>query len=65
MQKLIYRGHEILDNVKSYNLYGDNDKLIRIFKKDEAKLDDVFRHVDKLIWKPNEEALKRVQIKKG
>ena len=49
MQKLIYRGYEILDDVKSYNLYGDNDELIRIFnKKDDVKLEDVYKHVDKM-----------------
>jgi hypothetical protein len=48
MKKLIYRGYEILDDIKSYGLYGDNDELIKIFFKKEAKLDDVRKHVDKM-----------------
>ena len=49
MQKLIYRGYEIIDDAKSYGVYGDNDELIRFFfKKDEVKLEDVYRHIDKM-----------------
>ena len=46
MNSLIYRGYEILDSKKSYGVYGDNDELIRIFHKDEATLEDVYKHID-------------------
>jgi hypothetical protein len=46
MPNLIYRGYEILDDKKSYGVYGDNDELIRIFFKDEATLEDVYKHID-------------------
>ncbi len=46
MPNLIYRGYEILENLTSYNVYGDNDELIRIFHKDEATLTDVYKHID-------------------
>ena len=48
MNNYIYRGHDIIENKTSYGLYGNNDELIRIFKKDEAKLEDVYKHVDKM-----------------
>ena len=48
MQKLIYRGYEIIDDAKSYGVYGDNDELIRIFNKKEVTLEDVYRHIDKM-----------------
>ena len=48
MNDYIYRGHDIIENKTSYGLYGDNDKLIRIFSKDEVKLEDVYKHVDKM-----------------
>ena len=46
MNSLIYRGYEILDSKKSYGVYGDNDELIRIFHKDEATLENVYKHID-------------------
>ena len=46
MPDLIYRGYEILENLTSYNVYGDNDELIRIFHKNEATLTDVYKHID-------------------
>ena len=46
MPNLIYRGYEILENLTSYNVYGDNDELIRIFHKNEATLTDVYKHID-------------------
>ena len=49
MNNYIYRGHDIIENKTSYGLYGDNDELIRIFnKKDDVKLEDVYKHVDKM-----------------
>ena len=49
MNNSIYRGHDIIENKTSYGLYGDNDELIRIFnKKDDVKLEDVYKHVDKM-----------------
>tara|TARA_R110000751_G_scaffold119331_2_gene219832 strand:- start:263 stop:442 length:180 start_codon:yes stop_codon:yes gene_type:complete len=48
MNDCIYRGHDIIENKTSYGLYGDNDELIRIFDKKEVKLEDVYRHVDKM-----------------
>ena len=48
MNNYIYRGHDIIEIKTSYGLYGDNDQLIRIFDKKEAKLDDVRKHVDKM-----------------
>ena len=49
MNNHIYRGHDIIENKTSYGLYGDNDELIRIFnKKDDVKLEDVYKHVDKM-----------------
>ena len=49
MNDCIYRGHDIIENKTSYGLYGDNDELIRIFnKKDDVKLEDVYKHVDKM-----------------
>ena len=46
INKYIYRGHDILENKNSYGVYGDNDELIRIFSKDEATLEDVYKHID-------------------
>ena len=46
INSLIYRGYEVLDNKKSYGVYGDNDELIRIFFKDEATIEDVYKHID-------------------
>ena len=49
MNNSIYRGHDIIENKTSYGLYGDNDELIRIFnKKDDVKLEDVYKYVDKM-----------------
>ena len=49
MNNYIYRGHDIIENKTSYGLYGDNDELIRIFnKKDDVKLEDVYKYVDKM-----------------
>ena len=50
MQKIIYRGYEILDDKKSksYIVYGNNDELVRQYLKDEAKLEDVYKHIDKM-----------------
>ena len=49
MNDCIYRGHDIIENKTSYGLYGDNDELIRIFnKKDDVKLEDVYKYVDKM-----------------
>ena len=49
MNKYIYRGHDIIENKNSYGVYGSNDELIRIFfKKDDVKLEDVYKHVDKM-----------------
>ena len=50
MQKIIYRGYEILDDEKSksYIVYGNNDELVRQYLKDEAKLEDVYKHIDKM-----------------
>ena len=46
MNNLIYRGYEILENLTSYNVYGNNDELIRIFHKDETTIEDVYKHID-------------------
>ena len=46
MNKYIYRGHDILENKNSYGVYGYNDELIRIFSKDEATIEDVYKHID-------------------
>ena len=46
MPDLIYRGYDIIENKNSYGVYGDNDELIRIFHKDEATLEDVYKHID-------------------
>ena len=49
MNNSIYRGHDIIENKTSYGLYGDNEELIRIFnKKDDVKLEDVYKYVDKM-----------------
>ena len=54
MNSLIYRGYEIIDDKKSYGVYGDNDELIRIFFKDEATLEDVYKHIDIMRKEENE-----------
>ena len=46
MPNLIYRSYEILDANKSYSIYDSEDKLIRIFSKDEATIEDVYKHID-------------------
>ena len=46
MNNLIYRGYEVLENLTSYNVYGNNDELIRIFHKDETTIEDVYKHID-------------------
>ena len=46
MNSLIYRSYEILDANKSYSIYDSEDKLIRIFSKDEATIEDVYKHID-------------------
>ena len=46
MNKYTYRGYDIIENKSSYGVYGDNDELIRIFFKDEATLEDVYKHID-------------------
>ena len=46
MPDLIYRGYDIIENKNSYGVYGDNDELIRIFSKDEANLEDVYKYID-------------------
>jgi hypothetical protein len=46
MNSLIYRGYEILEDKKSFGVYGNNDELIRIFFKDEATIEDVYKHID-------------------
>ena len=46
MPDLIYRGYDIIENKNSYGVYVDNDELIRIFHKDEATLEDVYKHID-------------------
>ena len=46
MPDLIYRGYDIIENKNSYGVYGDNDELIRIFFKDQATLEDVYKHID-------------------
>ncbi len=46
MPNLIYRGYDIIENKNSYGVYGDNDELIRIFFKDEATLENVYKHID-------------------
>jgi len=46
MNKYIYRGHDILENKNYYGVYGYNDELIRIFSKDEANLEDVYKYID-------------------
>ena len=46
MPDLIYRGYDIIENKNSYGVYGDNDELIRIFHKDEATLENVYKHID-------------------
>jgi len=53
MNSLIYRGYEILDSKKSYGVYNSNDELIRIFFKDEATLEDVYKHIDIIRKKQN------------
>ena len=30
MNNLIYRGYEVFENLTSYNVYGNNDELLRI-----------------------------------
>ena len=46
MNNLIYRGYEVFENLTSYNVYGNNDELIRIFHKDESTLEDVYKYID-------------------
>jgi hypothetical protein len=54
MNSLIYRSYEILDANKSYSIYDSEDILIRIFSKDEATIEDVYKHIDFIRKEQNE-----------